>query len=60
MAVVLMLVIALSIGASALVLWLIALPFRARNRLVLGPSTGPSTGSGTGGGAAAELSEAAS
>jgi spermidine/putrescine transport system permease protein len=60
MAVVLMLVIALSIGAAALVLWLIALPFRARNRLVLGPSTGPSTGSGTGGGAAAELSEAAS
>jgi len=74
MAVVLMLVIALSIGAAALVLWLIALPFRTRNRLVLGPSTGPSTGSGTGsgtggdpstgsgtgGGAAAELSEAAS
>ncbi|MGW8484378.1 ABC transporter permease [Microbacterium sp. NPDC055903] len=36
MAVVLMLVIALSIGAAALLIWLIALPFRARNRLVLG------------------------
>ena len=38
MAVVLMLVIALSIGAAALLIWLISLPFRARNSLVLGPS----------------------
>lgn len=38
MAVVLMLVIALSIGVAALILWLIALPFRARNRVVLGES----------------------
>lgn len=36
MAVVLMLVIALTIAAAAAVLWLVALPFRSRNRLVLG------------------------
>jgi len=55
MAVVLMLVIALSIGVAALLLWLVALPFRSRTRLVLGPAAGgPSTGSGTG--AATEVS----
>lgn len=36
MAVVLMLVIALSIGVAALIIWLVSLPFRARNSLVLG------------------------
>lgn len=36
MAVVLMLVIALTIAVAALLLWLVALPFRSRNRLVLG------------------------
>ncbi|MDJ1114615.1 ABC transporter permease [Microbacterium dauci] len=35
MAVVLMLVIALSIGVAALLIWLVLLPFRARNRLEL-------------------------
>lgn len=38
MAVVLMLVIAATIGVAALLLWLVALPFRNRNRLVLGAS----------------------
>lgn len=38
MAVVLMLVIALTIGAAALLLWLIALPLRSRQKLVLGPA----------------------
>ncbi len=37
MAVVLMLVITLTIAVAGLIIWLIALPFRARNRLVLGP-----------------------
>jgi spermidine/putrescine transport system permease protein len=37
MAVLLMLVITLTIGVAAVVIWLIALPFRHRNRLVLGP-----------------------
>ncbi|WEK12713.1 MAG: ABC transporter permease [Candidatus Microbacterium phytovorans] len=36
MAVVLMLVIALTIAAAAALLWLVSLPFRTRNRLVLG------------------------
>ncbi|WP_203581740.1 ABC transporter permease [Microbacterium hibisci] len=41
MAVLLMLVIALSIGVFAAVIWLVALPFRSRNRLVIrsGPET---------------------
>lgn len=38
MAVLLMLVIALTIAVFALVIWLIALPFRSRSRLVLGPA----------------------
>ncbi|HEY9307481.1 MAG TPA: ABC transporter permease, partial [Microbacterium sp.] len=37
MAVLLMLVIMLTIGAFAVIIWLIALPFRSRSRLVLGP-----------------------
>lgn len=37
MAVLLILVIMLTIGVAAVVIWLIALPFRSRNRLVLGP-----------------------
>ncbi len=41
MAVLLMLVITLTIAAAAVVIWLIALPFRSSNRLVLGP--GPDT-----------------
>lgn len=43
MAVVLMLVIALTIAAAAALLWLVTLPFRSRNRLVLGapPAEGP-------------------
>lgn len=36
MAVVLMLVIALTIAVAAAIIWLIALPFRRRTRLVLG------------------------
>lgn len=36
MAVILMLVIALTIGVAALILWLVSLPFRARQRIVLG------------------------
>ena len=36
MAVLLMLVIMLTIGVAAVVIWLIALPFRSRNRVVLG------------------------
>jgi len=39
MAVVLMLVITLTIGVCAVIIYLIALPFRMRNRLVLGPAT---------------------
>jgi spermidine/putrescine transport system permease protein len=39
MAVLLMLLIMLAIAVAALILWLIALPFRSRNRLVLGPVT---------------------
>ncbi len=46
MAVVLMLVIAVTIGVAAVLLWLIALPFRARNRLVLGTAA-PAAESGT-------------
>ncbi|WP_194409483.1 ABC transporter permease [Microbacterium cremeum] len=38
MAVLLMLVIMLTIGVAAVVIWLIALPFRSRSRLVLGPA----------------------
>ncbi len=41
MAVVLMLVIALSIGVAAVLLWLVALPFRVRNRLVLDAAPAP-------------------
>lgn len=41
MAVVLMLVIAASIGVAALVLWLVALPFRHRNRVELPAQTTP-------------------
>jgi spermidine/putrescine transport system permease protein len=41
MAVVLMLVIALTIAAIALLLWLVAMPFRSRNRLVLGAAGSP-------------------
>jgi spermidine/putrescine transport system permease protein len=37
MAVLLMLVIMLTIGVAAVLIWLIALPFRSRDRLVLGP-----------------------
>jgi spermidine/putrescine transport system permease protein len=36
MAVLLMLVIMLTIGVFAVIVWLVALPFRARNKLVLG------------------------
>lgn len=43
MAVLLMLIITLTIGIGALVVWLIALPFRRRNTLVLGPA--PATAS---------------
>jgi spermidine/putrescine transport system permease protein len=32
-----MLVIMLTIGVAAVVIWLVALPFRSRSRLVLGP-----------------------
>jgi spermidine/putrescine transport system permease protein len=39
MAVMLMLVIMLTIGFAAVVIWLATLPFRTRNRLVLGPVT---------------------
>jgi spermidine/putrescine transport system permease protein len=39
MAVVLMLVIALTIAAAGLLLWLVALPFRSRNQLVLGAAS---------------------
>ena len=38
MAVLLMLVITLTIAAAALVIWLVSLPFRSANRLVLGPA----------------------
>lgn len=38
MAVLLMLVITITIGVFAVLIWLIALPFRSRNRLVLGPA----------------------
>ena len=38
MAVLLMLVIMLTIAVAALIIWLVALPFRSRNRLVLGPA----------------------
>jgi spermidine/putrescine transport system permease protein len=37
MAVLLMLVIMLTIGVAGLIIWLVALPLRSRNRLVLGP-----------------------
>lgn len=43
MAVVLMLVITLTIGVCALIIYLIALPFRMRNRLVLGPADSQET-----------------
>jgi spermidine/putrescine transport system permease protein len=39
MAVLLMLVIMLTIGVAAVIIWLVALPFRSRSRLVLGPET---------------------
>ncbi len=39
MAVLLMLVIMLTIGFAAVVIWLATLPFRTRNRLVLGPAS---------------------
>jgi spermidine/putrescine transport system permease protein len=38
MAVVLMLVITLTIAVAGLIVWLVSLPFRRRNRLVLGPA----------------------
>ena len=38
MAVLLMLVITLTIAVFAVIIWLISLPFRTRNRLVLGPA----------------------
>ncbi|GAA1861048.1 ABC transporter permease [Microbacterium koreense] len=38
MAVLLMLVITLTIAAAAAVIWLVSLPFRSSNRLVLGPA----------------------
>jgi spermidine/putrescine transport system permease protein len=38
MAVLLMLVIMLTIGVAAALIWLVTMPFRARNRLVLGPA----------------------
>jgi spermidine/putrescine transport system permease protein len=38
MAVLLMLVIMLTIGVAAALIWLVTLPFRAQNRLVLGPA----------------------
>jgi spermidine/putrescine transport system permease protein len=34
-------VIMLTIGFAAVVIWLAAMPFRLRNRLVLGPETEP-------------------
>jgi spermidine/putrescine transport system permease protein len=37
MAVLLMLVIMVTIGVAAALIWLVALPFRSRNTLVLGP-----------------------
>ncbi len=37
MAVLLMIVITLTIAVAALIIWLVALPFRSANRLVLGP-----------------------
>ncbi|MDN3496189.1 ABC transporter permease [Planococcus sp. APC 4015] len=43
MAVLLMLVITLTIGVAALILWLVALPFRSANTLVLGPEQAPAT-----------------
>ncbi|KRB38473.1 ABC transporter permease [Microbacterium sp. Root180] len=39
MAVLLMLMIMITVAVCALLLWLVAMPFRARNRLVLGPAT---------------------
>jgi spermidine/putrescine transport system permease protein len=41
MAVVLMLVITLTIAVAGLIVWLVSLPFRRRNRLVLGPAAAP-------------------
>lgn len=41
MAVVLMLVITLTITVAGLIVWLVSLPFRRRNRLVLGPAAAP-------------------
>ena len=40
MAVLLILVIALSVAAGALLLWLLTMPFRSSQRLVLGPESG--------------------
>ena len=47
MAVVLIFVILVSAAVGAGIVWLVTLPFRARNRLVLGPAV-PATGSGAG------------
>jgi spermidine/putrescine transport system permease protein len=41
MAVLLMLVIMLTIGIAAVLIWLVTMPFRMRNRLVLGPAPEP-------------------
>lgn len=43
MAVLLMLVIMLTIGFAAVVIWLASMPFRLRTRLVLGPAPEPAT-----------------
>lgn len=45
MAVVLMLVIALTIAAAGILLWLVSLPFRTRNSLVLEPADAPASSS---------------
>ena len=37
MAVLLMLLTMVAIGVAAVIIWLVALPFRSRNRMVLGP-----------------------
>ncbi|WP_404431084.1 ABC transporter permease [Microbacterium lacus] len=47
MAVLLMIVITLTIAVAALIIWLIALPFRSANRLVLGPVAEDATDAAT-------------
>ncbi len=47
MAVLLMLVITLTIVVAGVLIWLIALPFRSRNRLVLGPGPEPAMADAT-------------